>query len=177
MNWREFKPTIFFLLKFLGLYLGGNLLYGFFVTAYEPSADPITQSVTIQTADVLTLMGWATEIIHHGSKATVSIVYEGNPIVSVYEGCNGVNVMVIFIAFLISFGPFTKKLIWFVPLGLLIIHLSNLARIALLFLVSLKMPNYLYFSHKYLFTAVIYAVILLLWIVWVRITFFRTKHA
>lgn len=176
MNWQEFKPTIFFLLRFLGLYLVGNVLYGFFVTAYEPQADPVTEFVTKQTVYVLNLAGWSTESYYHQTSAVVSIVFENKAIVSVYEGCNGINIMIIFVAFLISFGPITRRLSWFLPLGLLMIHLGNLTRIALLFLVSLKMPDYLYFSHKYLFTVSIYAVVLLLWVVWVRNASFTPNH-
>jgi exosortase family protein XrtF len=177
MNWKEFKPTIFFLLKFLGLYLAGNIVYGLFVTAYEPQADPVTRWVTDHTVAVLNTLGWSGEAVDHPSKATVAIVYESRAIVSVYEGCNGINVMVIFVSFLFSFGPVGKKMLWFMPLGLIIIHISNLARIALLFLVSLKMPDYLYFSHKYLFTAFIYAVVLLLWVLWVKYTSVKPDHA
>jgi exosortase family protein XrtF len=86
----------------------------------------------------------------------------------VYEGCNGLNVMIIFVAFLVAFGPIGRTLAWFIPLGLFIIHLVNLARIGLLFWVSLYMPKYMYFTHKYFFTAILYVVVFVLWIWWVR---------
>ena len=31
---KEFKPTILFLVKFIGIYIVANLLYGIYVTAY-----------------------------------------------------------------------------------------------------------------------------------------------
>jgi exosortase/archaeosortase family protein len=76
--------------------------------------------------------------------------------------------MIIFVAFLVAFGPMRKALLWFIPVGLLIIHGINLARIALLFWVSLYMPDFMYFTHKYLFTAILYVVVFLLWIGWVK---------
>jgi exosortase family protein XrtF len=168
MNWREFRPTILFLLKFLGLYLIGNLVYGIYITSYEPRPDPITQWVTDQTAEIVSLLGWSSETVNYKHTPTVSIVHEGKSIVSVYEGCNGVNVMIIFLVFLISFGPWSKKMYWFVPLGLVIIHLVNLLRIGLLFFVSIQFPRHLYFMHKYFFTAFIYRVVLVLWFWWVK---------
>jgi exosortase family protein XrtF len=168
MNWQEFRPTIFFLLKFLGFYLVGNLIYGFYVTAYSPAPDPVTQEVTEQTSMILRGLGWPNETMIHPSKATVWVRYQHRAIISVYEGCNGLNVVIIFIGFLFAFGPIKKKLLWFVPLGILLIHAANLARVSLLFLVSLKLPDYLYFSHKYLFTASIYAMVLVLWVAWVK---------
>jgi exosortase family protein XrtF len=167
MNWKEFKPTIFFLGKFLGIYLVANLAYGWFVTSFEPAADPITAMVTRHSCSAVSLLGWPSSTIAYPSKKTVGIVYENKSIVNVYEGCNSINVMIIFAAFLFSFGPVNKRFWWFLPMGLIIIYGMNLARIGLLFLVSLNMPHYLYFTHKYLFTAFIYGIVFLLWIWWV----------
>jgi exosortase family protein XrtF len=167
MNWREFKPTIFFLLRFIGIYLLANLLYGFFVRAYEPESDPVTKEVTAQTAHLLSALGWPSHPVSYTDIPTVSIVYKDKSIVSVYEGCNGINVMIIFIAFLISFGPHDKKLYGFILAGVLLIHSFNLLRIGLLFFVSIYLSDYLYLTHKYFFTAFIYAGVLLLWLWWI----------
>jgi exosortase family protein XrtF len=168
MNWGEFKPTIFFLIKFLGLYLSLNILYGFYVTSYEPKPDPITRLATQQTASILTFLSWPCTTKDYPSKPSVAIQHQAKTIVSVYEGCNSINVMIVFLAFVLSFGSPTKALSWYVPLGLVVIYVVNLFRIGLLFLVSLKLPHFLYFTHKYLFTAFIYLVVLLLWLYWIK---------
>lgn len=168
MNGREFKPTLIFLGRFLGLYLLSNLLYGLAVTAWAPAADPMTRSVTEQTAALVSLMGYPSETRDVPGKATVAIVHNGSGVVSVYEGCNGVNVVLIFLSFLLAFGPYRKAMIGYAVAGLLLIHLANLSRIGLLFFVSLQFPNYLYFVHKYLFTASIYGLVLVLWMGWIR---------
>lgn len=164
--WTEFRPTIFFLARFVGLYLALNLLYGVYVTAFAPRADPATAWVTHQTSLVLQVFGWENQTYNHPGKPTVFISYEGQGVVSIYEGCNGLNVAIVFVSFLVAFGPHRKALAWFVPLGFLLIHLVNLARIALLFYVSLRMPEFLYVTHKYLFTAVLYLVVMALWGAW-----------
>lgn len=165
---KEFTPTILFLLKFVGIYLVGNFLYGLYVTAYEPAPDPATHWVTDQTALVLTSCGWPTVVEDRPDKPTTKLNYDGRSILAVFEGCNGINVMIIFVAFLIAFGPLTKQLLWFIPVGLLIIHLMNLARITLLFWVSIYMKDYMYFVHKYFFTAILYVIVFILWVWWVR---------
>ncbi len=177
MNWQEFKPTIVFLSKFLVFYFVGNLLYGLFVTAYHPQPDPVTQIVTRQTSACLSLTGWDTAVLDRSNKPTTAIVFDSKAIVTVYEGCSGLNVMIIFVAFVFAFGPLQKAMCWFVPLGIMIIHASNLLRIALLFLVTLYRPGYLYFSHKYLFTAFIYGFVFLLWVWWVRNFSKQPNHA
>jgi exosortase family protein XrtF len=168
MRWKEFKPTVFFLGKFLTIYLAGNLVYGFFVVSYNPSPDPITNWVTSQTATCLSVLGWPAKHVERTNRPTTAIYYQDKSIVTVYEGCNGVNVMIIFVAFLVAFGPWRKELLWFIPWGILVIHISNLLRIGLLFFVTLYWSNYLYLSHKYLFTAFIYGFVLLLWMLWVK---------
>jgi exosortase family protein XrtF len=166
-QWKEFRPTILFVVKFLGMYLVGNLLYGLFITSYSPTADPVTSWVTHQTAYILNLIDPPVVAYAKASKATV-IIENVKPIVGVYEGCNGVNVVIVFLSFVFAFGPLHKKLLWFVPAGILVIHLANLFRIGLLFFISRDYPHQLYFFHKYFLTAFIYAVVFILWFVWLR---------
>jgi exosortase family protein XrtF len=164
---KEFRPTIFFLLKFLGIYLVGNLVYGAWITHWHPKPDPMTSWVTEQCADILNLAGWNVTAEDQSTKATTNIASEEQGILAVYEGCNGLNVMIVFLAFLLAFGPYQKKMLWFIPLGLAVIHFSNLMRIVLLAVVVVYFPNYMYFTHKYLFTAFIYLFVFLLWVWWV----------
>lgn len=161
----EFKPTVRFLLRFIGFYVVISLLYGFYITYYYPDADPVTTSETFQCAKIL---GPYTEAHTRPGSAHVTLYRNGEATVSVYEGCNGINVMIVFAAFLVAFGPYTRVMLWFLPLGWLVIYVTNLLRIIFLYHVSLSFPQYLYFTHKYLFTAFIYLIVFLLWVWWVR---------
>lgn len=169
MSINEFKPTIFFLLKFVGIFIIGNLLYGVYITSYEPTVDPLTHSVTAQTAIVLNVCGYPVQVEDRATKPTSDISYLGTGKLAVYEGCNGINTMIIFVAFVVAFGPTSRAMLWFIPLGLVLIHFVNLLRITLLFLVSEHIPKAMYFTHKYFFTAIIYVVIFCLWLWWVRV--------
>jgi exosortase family protein XrtF len=165
---REFKPTILFLAKFLGIYIVGNLLYGWYITAYRPKVDPVTHWVTVQTTDILSACGWSSSVQDSRERPYTALVHDGKIVLSVFEGCNGLNTIIIFIAFIAAFGPYTKAMFWFVPTGLLIIHVVNLARIGLLFFVAEYQPDFMYFTHKYFFTAILYIIIFLLWMIWVK---------
>jgi exosortase family protein XrtF len=173
INLKEFKPTILFITKFVSLYFVLNLGYGFYVKSYGNKPDAATVWVTNQTSKIVSWAGWETQTRDIPKKPTTSIVYQGKGIVSVYEGCNGINVAIIFLSFLIAFGPLNRSLAWFLPIGLIAIHLANLGRIIGLFFVVIYMPGAVYFSHKYLFTAVIYAVVFALWLVWLRINYWK----
>ena len=165
---REFMPTIIFLGKFLGIYLVASVLYGAYVSSFEPGPDPLTSAVGKQTSVALGVCGWITTASDNIAKPTIELAYHDRDILSIYEGCNGLNVMIIFVAFLFAFGPINHRLWWYVPLGLLILHLSNLLRITILFWVSLNEPDFMYFLHKYFFTAALYVVTFALWVIWVR---------
>jgi len=165
--WKEFRPSILFLLKFLGIYLVGNILYGLFIESYKPFPDPITQYVSTNTCSVLNTMGYSTATAPHPTLPSVIIRNYGNGVITVYEGCNSINVMIVFLAFMLAFGPFSKSKLIFIGLGLVIVYLLNLARVSFLFWVAESTPDYLYFVHKYVFTAIIYFVVLLLWYFWI----------
>jgi exosortase family protein XrtF len=168
-SWKEFRPAIFFILKFLAVYLVGNIFYGLFITHFKSAPDPVTVWVTNQVGDILNLITPPVTTLAHSTKPTVLIV-QNKPVISVYEGCNGLNVVIVFLAFLVAYGPMTRKLLWFIPVGILVIHVSNLLRVGLLFFVSKNYPHQLYFLHKYFFTAFIYVVVFALWFCWIRIS-------
>jgi exosortase family protein XrtF len=165
--YQDFKPSILFLAKFIGLYIILNVIYGFYLDASKGEADVMTKWVTEQTATIIDIYE---DKIAIGPKEDLKSIYifkNDNPILSVYEGCNGLNVMVIFVAFLFAYGNLSKRMLWFIPLGIMVIHLFNLLRIILLFHVTISMPDFLYFSHKYLFTAFIYIAVFGMWALWI----------
>lgn len=110
---KEFKPSLLFVGKFLVIYLVGNLVYGLFYESYNNNPDPITQFVTVQTAQVLNLCSYNTDTETHPSEAKVMLKNDGLVVINVFEGCNGVNVIIVFVAFLIAFGgPFRPLLLF-----------------------------------------------------------------
>lgn len=164
----EFKPAIYFLLKFVGLYFALNLAYVFYIDAYLPGVDPVTEITTMHSSYILNLFGEDTHISKQEFSPRVYILKGEQAILSVYEGCNSLNVIIVFLSFLFAFSRVTRKMLWFLPLSLLILYFANLARIMLLFYVSLELPDLLYYSHKYLFTAFIYIIVVGLWFIWIR---------
>ncbi|HEX5169280.1 MAG TPA: exosortase family protein XrtF [Cyclobacteriaceae bacterium] len=173
---KEFKPSIYFLLRFLGVYVAGNLLYGLYVESFGDDPDPLTHMVTYQTARCLQNFGFDTTARDNTQGPTVFLETDNEIVLGVYEGCNGLNVMIVFVAFMVAFGGPVKKMLWFIPAGLLIIHIFNLGRISLLYFVAQRYEEYFYLFHKYFFTAIIYIVVFLLWTFWVlKIVDVRSK--
>jgi exosortase family protein XrtF len=165
---KEFIPAFRFLATFLGLYLGLNLLYGWWISSYNDQADWATNLVTNQTSYVLNIFGEKTSTQPKSGAPTVLIIKESKTVISVFEGCNSINVMIVFVAFLFAYRGNWKSLAWFLPLGLFLIYLANLTRVVLLFYVAEYWQHYFYYVHKYLFTAVIYLVVFVLWYWWME---------
>lgn len=163
----EFRPTLAFLGKFLTIYLIGNILYGVFIASCGNTPDPVTTATTMQTSWLLNLLGQNTDTAVSSPTPRVSLRNDKDVIINVYEGCNGINVMIIFVAFLFAFGGSWRRLLWFLPVGIAIIHLVNLARITLLYFTALNRPAEFYYFHKYFFTGILYVVVFALWGVWV----------
>ncbi len=168
MNWRDNQPALKFLGLFLGVYLVSNVLYGFYIEWSYPRADQVTIWVSNQSSTLINLLlgRETTSVLSLVSPVTL-ILENGKTTLRIYEGCNGINVMIVFVAFLLSFGGFSKRGSLFILLGILIIHLANLYRIAMLFWVARHYETYFYYVHKYVFTAALYVIVLGLWWMWV----------
>lgn len=166
---QKFKPALRFLMLFLGSYLVANILYGIFIESYKPSPDPLTISVSNQTSSLLALFGDDVNTVINTEAPNILIVKDGKTILRVFEGCNGINVMIVFGCFLLAFGGRPIAVGLYFLMGCLVLHLANLARVLLLFYTAIHRPLFFYYFHKYFFTAALYAVVFALWLVWIRI--------
>lgn len=166
--WKEFKPALRFLLVFVGLYLIGNVIYGLFISYRENMPDEMTNLVAHQSARILRLFfGYHVNAVLNSTGPTVFLKTGEHVVLNIYEGCNGINVFIVYSAFIIAFKGSLKKVFWFIPLGIIILHVSNLLRIVFLYWTAVNFYTYFYYVHKYVFTVIIYAVVFILWIIWV----------
>lgn len=177
---KTFKPTLIFLLKFGVIFALGSLTYSFFVKSYEtaepPTVDPITRLVAHQTKSLDRIFGFDAHIWEADNAATIMVYiigYEDDNI-TFYEGCNGINIMILFVAFVFAFGSNSRAKLWFIPAGLLAIHLFNLLRLSSLSVMATVSESAFHFFHKFAFTGVIYAFVLLLWYLWAT-KFYKTE--
>lgn len=80
--------------------------------------------------------------------------------------CDGLYLFAIFLIFMLAIpGNWYDKL-WFIPFGLIVIHLFNVLRIVALAITLLTAPDRLEFNHTYLFQTLMYGVIFALWYFW-----------
>ncbi|MEW6470546.1 MAG: archaeosortase/exosortase family protein, partial [Bacteroidota bacterium] len=118
------------------------------------------------TSRLLDLLGFASFTSHDDTIRTVGI--DGTHGLWIGDPCNGIALFSLFTFFIIAYpGPWKKKL-WYIPLGILSIHIINILRITALCIIVLKRPEYLEFNHTYTFTILVTAYVFLLWMIWAR---------
>lgn len=167
----KYKSVIRFVVLFLGSYLALSVLYSFYLKTsvsggYFP--DYITNLVARQTSAILESFGYATVLYENIARHGVFLTIKDNYTVNIVEGCNSISVIILFVSFIIAFAEGFKKTFLFLLIGMVLIYIVNLLRLALLVVALYKYPEYQDMLHSVLFPAAIYGMVFLLWIAWVR---------
>lgn len=157
-----------FLLLALAIYVAWFLLYELVLKPYTTLDARFIAFIISNAAFVLDSAGYQTyRAIEEDNMQLLGV--DGAHPVWIGAACNAITLFAFFTLFIIAFpGPLKKKA-WFIPCGLLIIHLSNVLRVIALVLINYYRPQYLDFNHTYTFTVIVYAIIFMLWMWWVRI--------
>jgi exosortase/archaeosortase family protein len=102
-------------------------------------------------------------------KSIANAIYcENGAGIAVVESCSGVKQILQFaLLMLIIPGPWKHKL-WYIPLGMFIVHLTNILRISLLVVVAKHSPANIEYYHDNWLRIMFYVVIFLLWLLWVE---------
>lgn len=117
---------------------------------------------------VLVLLGFALipEPINAEEIRTIGV--DGGSLLWIGDPCNGLSLFVVFIIFMVTYpGPWKHKA-WFIPLGLISIHLINTIRIIVLCLIVTIDYELLTFNHDYTFYVIVYGWVFLLWWYWTK---------
>jgi exosortase/archaeosortase family protein len=84
------------------------------------------------------------------------------------EGCSGIKQILQFgILMLIFPGPWKHKA-WFIPLGMIIVHFTNVLRVIILTVVIKNWPAKIHEVHDSWMRIMFYVVIFALWLIWVE---------
>tara|TARA_B110000879_G_scaffold211052_1_gene302584 strand:+ start:3166 stop:3681 length:516 start_codon:yes stop_codon:yes gene_type:complete len=143
--------------------------------SYEEFLKPATFMDEYVTESLIVITEWALEWLGYGLNAQFQIMDEafrtrvgikGTAGVFVGPSCDGVVLFALFTIFIASFpGRWTRK-VWFIPLGIAILHTANAFRIICLLMIQLYWPSALEFNHDYTFTVFVYSIIFALWYVY-----------
>lgn len=151
-----------FILKGAGLYLLWYMLYDNWLLKDGWADHFLIDHLVKTTSFILKNLGYT--IFEYADAVGV----DGTHGVLIGTPCNGLSLFALFAGFIIIFpGKWVYKL-FFIPIGILLIHVINIFRLVGLALVVVYHPASLEFNHKYTFTVIVYVFIFILWIIWVN---------
>lgn len=116
-------------------------------------------------AGLLQLTGFAGSV---SPTNAVLVLMNGLPAVVVGAPCNGMVLYALFAGFVLAFPGAWRRKLWFIPLGMALIWVLNVLRVAALALNHHYAHQSVDFNHHYTFTFVVYACIFGLWMLWAR---------
>jgi len=160
-----------FLLTAGSLYIAWYFLYHQVLLPSQTLDVALCQHIASVSSAVLRALGFASTVKH------TYLYLNGYHMVSVGWQCDGLPLMALFAIFIVAYpGPWRTKL-WFVPLGILAIHVLNILRVVALALNQYYSRSTFEFNHHYTFALVVYAFIFWFWTIWVRRYAGRTPSA
>jgi exosortase/archaeosortase family protein len=84
------------------------------------------------------------------------------------ESAAGFKQMCQFAILILLFSGQWKRKAWFIPLGIVILHLTNILRIISLVVIAMHWPQQIHYAHDSYLRIIYYVVIFGLWLVWVE---------
>jgi len=170
---KDFKPVLGILLRFIIIYLVLLFAYQFYLNSFKESGlDPFSKMITRQVMFLQQSLGYPSALYDDVPNQQVWYHVKTKFTTRMVEGCNAISVMILFVSFIFAFYKGTKTFV-FVGVSLLILHIMNVLRIAGLNIVYSDYPKYGKMTHDYVFPAVIYGSVVLLWLIWIK--FFALK--
>jgi exosortase/archaeosortase family protein len=115
------------------------------------------------TVAVLSVFGYE---VHH----TYDIVWITGAKQSLFIGhpCLAFDLMVMFAALIFAYPGNKKSKWWIIPAGCLLIQILNVIRMCLLTVAAKERLGSLEFEHHYLFKFTVYALIFIIWALWIK---------
>ena len=126
----------------------------------------MTQHLIISTEWVMESLGYLVNAYFQATdglfRTRVGIAGAAGVIVG--PSCDGVVLFALFAIFVASFPGRWLRKVWFIPLGIAVIHAANAFRIICLLWIQLYFgEDAMTFNHDYTFTVFVYSIIFLLW--------------
>jgi exosortase family protein XrtF len=114
------------------------------------------------------MLGYDAFIEQNEDELSMKFMLNGNYVSRIIEGCNSLSIIILFVSFIIAFSGSLKATVLFGLFGSVLIYFINILRIIALSILYYKFPKYEEYLHDLLFPAIIYGLIFILWITWVK---------
>jgi exosortase/archaeosortase family protein len=160
-----------FLLKLIGLVVGWEVIYIFILEPKRWLDEPLTNWLSAAVTWCLNLLfqlkpalNWVKVL----GQPVNEIHQQGRTILLVYDDCNGLDLFVIYLAFIFLLPyPIRRKLIFSIG-GLIAIFIGNIIRCIALYYVYVNFRSSFDFNHHYVFTIIMYLIIFYGWVLFTK---------
>lgn len=168
---KKYKSVLKFIITFLLVYGVLTIGYNFYLNAsigskYYP--DYVTHLVAKQSETLLEAFGYRTRVEMHPDEPSMKLIINNKFVARVVEGCNSLSVIILFVSFLIAFSGRPKTTFFYAFSGSVLIYAVNIVRIAVLSVGLYHYPWRRDVLHTVIFPLVIYGLVFVLWMVWVK---------
>ena len=154
--------VILFLVRATAVYMLWLIFYDLWMLKVGWLDNFIIDNLVGFTKNILTILGYKLFVYEH------TIGVDGSHGVYIGVPCSGVELMALFAGFVVIFKGNIVHKVWFIILGVVVIHFLNFLRVVSLTLIAHYHPEVLDFNHKYTFTIFLYIIVFFGWMIWVR---------
>lgn len=167
-RYRHFRDVFWFAVITLAIHYSYRFWAG--SLAYWPIQALMSQLHQVLTGWVFDQSTWA---ILHVLKIPLrlsdhTMYFTTGSWTSINGSCSGDKQILQFLLLVLIYPGIWKHKLWYIPLGMAIIHFTNVLRIVLLAVVSVNKPEWWHIAHNTALRGMFYVVILILWIIWVE---------
>ncbi|MCW5518718.1 exosortase family protein XrtF [Aureitalea sp. L0-47] len=167
----KYRSVLRFIALFLGTYVLLSLCYGLYLKLSEGGEYPpdvITHLVAKQSSDLLNSFGYDAEVVPGESKPMMKLIVEGKFLAQIIQGCNSLSIIILFTSFIVAFAERFRKTLLFILAGGVLVYAVNILRIAILSVALYEYPQHKEILHGVVFPGLIYSMVFLLWMLWIR---------
>lgn len=156
------NSVLIFLVKYI-------LLMGIFliIIGYQPIKNVIDLN-GLYTQFIVRITAFLLKPFHIIKHINGSLIHLKNTTLDVKFGCNGLEAFFIYAAGVLSFPTTLNKKLKGLALGLLIIQVMNIVRIAGLCLSSIYLKQYFDYIHIYIAQGIMIALALIVFLLWIN---------
>ncbi|AYN00555.1 exosortase family protein XrtF [Chryseobacterium sp. 3008163] len=171
---KDFKPVLGILLRFIIIYLVLLFGYQFYLNSFKAQGlDPFSRLIADHVVLVQNALNYPSRLYDDVPNEQMYFYVKDKTVTRMVEGCNAVSVIILFVAFVFAFYKGTKTFV-FIVAGLVALYIMNILRIAGLNIVTRDYSQYNKIAHDYVFPAIIYGSVVILWMIWIK--FFALKN-
>lgn len=167
----KYKSVIKFILTFLCVYIALSISYKFYLDFSDGSKyypDYLTHLTAQQSELLINSLGYEASVESHPNEPSMKLIINDKFVARVIEGCNSISVIILFVSFILAFADNFKRTTIYLLAGSVLIYSINLIRIVILSIGLYHYPWRKDILHTIIFPLIIYGLVFLLWMLWVR---------